>query len=146
MADQHNFIFQPGNWVGEGIVTFSASSEELPFVTKWQIGTAAEREIEGSQEVQMEASEEPVNNQFQFFDITASSFKVSLHNEILGQVVGSGIIDEQTIAWEFRGTIGFQGYEVYERQSDGEYTFHAEYASPDQFRTIIDGRIRRGQG
>ena len=74
--------------------------------------------------------------------ITKNSFSISFKNAIVGQVIGSGIIDKSTIAWEFRGHIGFQGYEVFDKINDGkQYHFHAEYSSPDQFRTIIDGTI-----
>ena len=66
---------------------------------------------------------------------------MELENELLGTVKGTGVIDENTIAWEFHGTGGLEGFEVYELQDNGDYMMHAEYSSPDQFRTIIDGRI-----
>jgi hypothetical protein len=66
---------------------------------------------------------------------------MELENELLGKVKGAGVIDEKTIAWEFHGTGGLEGFEVYELQDNGDYMMHAEYSSPDQFRTIIDGRI-----
>jgi hypothetical protein len=37
----------------------------------------------------------------------------------------------------------FEGFEVYEQQENGDYFLHAEYGSPDQFRTIIEGLIWR---
>lgn len=142
MAQKHGFIFEPGEWIGEGTVSFSASPEQVPFTTRWTIDSNQEEGISGSQKVEMEGSDEHVLNKMHFYDITATSFNISLENDIVGQVIGTGIIDENTIAWEFRGHIGFQGYEVYEKKGEGnEYHFHAEYASPDQFRTIIDGII-----
>jgi hypothetical protein len=142
MAVSHSFLFTPGNWVGEGTVTFSASPEQLYFITKWAIHSSGEEGIACNQEVRMEGTDEPVLNYFKIFDLTPTNFKISLKNDILGEVSGTGIIDKRTIAWEFRGQIGFQGYEVYEMEGEGLYKFHAEYASPDQFRTIIDGHIR----
>ena len=65
---------------------------------------------------------------------------------MVGQVVGKGILDPETIAWELKGLDGFEGYEVYEIQENGDYLFHAEYASDDQFRTIVDGRVWKKSG
>jgi hypothetical protein len=143
MIAKHSFILEPGEWVGEGTVSFSASEEQLYFITKWGIDLGEEDEIECNQEVRMEGAEETVQNSFQIYDLTSNSFNITLENNILGKVSGSGIIDDKTIAWEFRGHIGFQGYEVYEMEGEGLYKFHAEYASPDQFRTIINGHIRK---
>lgn len=142
MTAKHSFILEPGQWVGEGTVTFSASPEQLYFLTKWGVDPNAKEGIICSQEVRMEGAEEALHNTFQVSDVTTNAFKITLENEIVGKVSGTGIIDEKTIAWEFRGKIGFQGYEVYEIEGDGLYKFHAEYSSPDQFRTIIDGYIR----
>lgn len=145
MAQQHGFIFEPGEWSGEGTVSFSASPEQVPFTTKWIVESNQDEGVRCSQRVDMDGSDEHVLNKMHFYDVTSNSFNVSLENEIVGQVIGTGIIDDNTIAWEFRGHIGFQGYEVYEKKVNGaEYHFHAEYASPDQFRTIIDGVIKKG--
>jgi len=143
MVELHSFILKPGQWVGEGTVSFSASPEQLYFITKWEINSKNKERIQCNQEVRMEGGEEPLLNKFHVFDVTDNTFKIILENSIVGQVSGTGIIDEKTIAWEFRGHIGFQGYEVYEAEGDDLYKFHAEYASPDQFRTIIDGHVRR---
>lgn len=144
ITQQHQFIFKPGKWTGEGTVSFSASPDQLFFITKWDVSQKNEDEgILCKQEVKMEAAEEKVVNSFLLYDVTPTSFHIELENELVGKAIGTGVIDEKTIAWEFRGQIGFQGFEVYELQDDGEYTLHAEYSSPDQFRTIIDGRIRK---
>ena len=46
------------------------------------------------------------------------------------------------IAWEFRvPEIGFEGFETYEKQPDDTYLMHAEYATDDQLRTVIKGKI-----
>jgi len=142
MAQKHGFIFEPGDWKGEGTVSFSASPEQVPFSTAWSVDASEGEGIRCEQRVEMEGADEGVRNKIHIYDVTANTFSISLENDIVGQVIGTGIIDENTIAWEFRGHIGFQGYEVYEKKGEGgEYHFHAEYSSPDQFRTIIDGII-----
>lgn len=137
---KHEFIFSPGQWIGEGRVTFSASPDHLRFYTKWLIDKAENGNIRCQQHVEMEGGEDRVFNTFVFSNVLSSSFVLELMNELLGSVKGKGVIDEKTIAWEFRGG-EFEGFEVYELQENGDYMLHAEYASTDQFRTIIDGRI-----
>ena len=142
MAQQHEFIFQPGNWIGEGKVAFSASPETLHFYTKWMIDKANTNGIHTSQIVEIQGTEPSMRNIFVFSDVTPTNFVIVLENEILGKVRGTGVIDDKTIAWEFHGNNGLEGFEVYELQDNGDYMLHAEYtSSPDQFRTVIDGRI-----
>lgn len=138
---QHDFIFNPGNWIGEGRITFSASPEHVRFYTKWQIEQTANGLIQSQQLVEMEGSNEKMENFFQFSNVLPASFEVELTNDLLGTIRGKGVIEAKTIAWEFRSHANFEGFEVYELQENGDYMLHAEYASPDQFRTIIDGRI-----
>jgi hypothetical protein len=140
----HEFILSPGVWIGEGKITFSASPEYIKFYTKWEI------KQEGSilnciQIVEMQGIDEHVINFLQFSDVTPHSFLVQLENEMMGKVTGTGVIDTTTLAWEFRGQSDFEGFEIYERQENGDYMLHAEYASPDQFRTIVDGLIWKKQ-
>lgn len=139
--DKHQFIFSPGQWIGEGRISFSASPEHVRFYTKWIIDETKEGCIRCEQEVEIEGGLENVHNYFQFEEILNNNFQVELKNDLLGTVKGKGLIDIQTIAWEFRGHTNFEGFEVYELQENGDYMVHAEYASPDLFRTIIDGRV-----
>lgn len=99
--------------------------------------------IRCQQQVEMEGGEENVFNNFAFSDIHPDSFAVELTSGILGTVTGKGVIDTKTLAWEFRNFPEFEGFEVYELQENGDYMLHAEYASAEQIRTIIDGRIWR---
>lgn len=138
---QHAFIVTPGKWVGEGKISFSASAEHIRFYTRWLVGEADQGNITCGQEVEMVGNEPNMMNQFVFSNVTATSFTVQLENDILGQVKGKGVIDAKAIAWEFHGGGELEGFEVYTLQDNGDYMLHAEYASPDQFRTIIDGRI-----
>jgi hypothetical protein len=137
------FIFTPGLWLGEGKISFSASSEFLKFYTKWEIAEESPGVMRALQIVEMQGIEEQVINAFTFKDIKPTSFTVVLENNIVGRVYGTGLRDERTIAWEFRGHLTFEGFEVYERQETGDYFLHAEYGAPDQFRTIVEGLIWR---
>jgi hypothetical protein len=89
----------------------------------------------------MQGGEDQIKNRFIFSNVHLNSFDVQLENELVGIIHGKGIIDSKKIAWEFRGYPTFEGFEVYELQDNGDYMFHAEYVSPDQFRSTIDGRI-----
>lgn len=140
MAD-HQFIFKTGYWLGEGKITFSASNEVVGFATRWVIADREDNLIKCYQDVEMSGSSDKISNQLVFSEIEANKFKVQLENEMLGKVNGKGVIDHKTIAWEIRDHTGLEGFEVYELQDNGEYTFHAEYASSENFRTLIDGRI-----
>lgn len=137
----HAFLFQPGEWLGEGKVTFSASPDVLRFYTRWNVADVSGGLILCQQLVEMQDQLESIHNAFCLTDIKEESFSIELSNDIIGSVGGKGIIDTKTIGWEFRHKDIFEGYEVYELESNGNYLLHAEYASPEQFRTIIDGKI-----
>ena len=137
----HAFIFQPGYWIGEGQISFSASPEKLRFYTRWMASGMATEGIRCQQKVEMEGGEETVYNQFLFFHLRESAFQIQLENDLVELVVGKGVLDQKTIAWEFRGNGKIEGFEVYTLQENGDYLIHAEYSSPDLFRTLIDGRI-----
>lgn len=136
---QHEFIFTPGTWIGEGKISFSASPEFIKFYTKWQI-TKEEGHIKAVQAVEMQGVDEHVVNVFYVIP-DQEAFKIQLENEMIGKVSGTGLTTEKTIAWEFREQFDFEGFESYELQENGDYFLHAEYASPDQFRTIVEGLI-----
>ncbi len=119
------------------------SDEELNFYTRWNHG---EKDSDGtiaySQEVQIHGMSDIMHNEFSISDCTASQFTIELENASLGTIVGKGVIKDNTIAWEFRNPeLGFEGFEFYELQDDGSYQMRAEYATTDQFRTIIRGKI-----
>lgn len=143
MSQGHEFIFQPGAWIGEGKIAFSASPDHLHFYTKWEVAALPDPDVIAIQKVEMQGASESVSNRFKLSGITEEKFHISLKNEMVGEVTGTGIVDPRSIAWEFRGNENFEGFEVFEIQEGGDYMFHAEYTSQDQFRTIIDGRIWR---
>lgn len=139
---KHSFIFSPGIWIGEGKITFSTSPEAIHFYTKWIIEEFDEKVgYICRQQVEMLGVDDRVFNNLTFSDVTPQSFIVTLENNLIGRVTGKGIIDVKTIAWEYRSGTDFEGFEVYELQDNGDYMMHAEYSSPDQYRTIVDGRI-----
>lgn len=138
---QKHFIFQPGEWLGEGTIRFSNSDEEIAYHTKWTVQNADGDTITCYQRVEMQGSQDFVDNTFTFSHLTPQKFQISLSNLMLEGVEGTGIIDEEIFSWEFRSHPYFEGFEVYTLEENGDYAVHAEYASPDQFRTIINGRI-----
>ena len=117
--------------------------EELDFYTRWDMGSLdREGKIPAFQEVQIKGMNDIMHNQFLITDLTSTQFTIELENAALGTIIGKGIIKEDLVAWEFReNTIGFEGFEFYEKQPDGTYLMRAEYATPDQYRTVIRGKI-----
>jgi len=51
------------------------------------------------------------------------------------------LIDPQKIAWEFRSHEELKALRSMKNKKNGEYLLHAEYSSPDLFRTLIEGRV-----
>jgi hypothetical protein len=140
--DKDSFIFTPGVWIGEGKISFSVSPEFIKFYTKWQITEIEPGQLQAIQTVEIQGVQEHVVNTFTFYHITPVNFSVKLENQLVGIMIGTGIREENTIGWEFRGAFSnFEGFEVYERQENGDYSLHAEYSSTDQFRTMIEGLI-----
>lgn len=139
--ENHHFIFTPLEWLGKGKITFSASPVELEFYTRWTPLAEEKGAIQCVQKVEVNEADEPVVNTYTFSNITPTSFVVILSNDMVGKATGKGVIDEKRIAWEFRGIPGFEGFEVYELQENGEYLMHAEYLADGDYRTHIKGRI-----
>lgn len=117
--------------------------EELDFYTRWNMGSIdTDGKIPAFQEVQIKGMNDIMHNQFLITDLTSSQFTIELANAALGTIIGKGIIKDDLVAWEFReNEIGFEGFEFYEKQPDGTYLMRAEYATPDQYRTVIKGKI-----
>lgn len=140
--NNHTFIFEPGTWIGEGRVTFTASPENMRFFTKWVVEKFDPlKGIPCHHWVEIQGINEHMLNSLSFFNITSKTFSVVLENNLVGKVSGTGIIEPKKIAWEFRGNPEIEGFEVYELLEDGDYMLHAEYSSTEEYRTIIDGRI-----
>lgn len=143
MNSLHKFILKPGFWCGEGKIQLNMIEEELLFQTIWNV---LEKDSAGRisciQEIQIDGLSENMKNELTFFNIHQESFSVEMTNHNIEKVVGTGIIDKNTIAWEFQeNDLNFEGFEVYHIEEDGGYRMHAEYVTSDQFRTKIIGRI-----
>ncbi len=135
-----HFLFTPGQWLGTGEVHFTMSTEVLQFRTKWVV-TQEEDDLFNATQVVEVVGGDRIANLFEISKEGPGSFEIILENELLGTFIGNGIIEDERVAWEFRDKGTFEGYEVYNRVSDTEYTMHAEYLSSDQLRTEIRGRI-----
>ncbi len=139
---KHSFLFNPEEWVGDGTITFNEFGHGLKFYTHWKVAGSAELITSCIQEIEVEGLMDKTQNRFTFSEVKNNAFTITLENESLGKVVGKGVVDEKTVAWEFSSKeIGFEGFEVYELQADGGYITRGEYISIDQLRTIIEGKI-----
>ncbi len=140
---RHQFLLTPSTWLGQGKIQLNMVAEELTFFTLWNIrGPREDGLIECSQEIQVKGISDVMRNQFLIRQSSSEEFAIDLENQAVGKITGKGLINEKVIAWEFRvEQIGFEGFELYELQDDKNYLMRAEYATDDQFRTLIQGRI-----
>ncbi len=139
----HLFLLTPSAWLGRGRIQLNMVAEELSFVTKWNVNEPdPEGRIECIQEIQVKGLSDVMHNQFNVFDMSSGEFQIELENDALGKITGKGLINEKIIAWEFRiEEMGFEGFELYEKQDEQNYLMRAEYATADQFRTLIQGKV-----
>jgi hypothetical protein len=140
----HHFLLTPSAWLGQGKIQLNMVSEELAFFTRWNAENAdGNGRIECLQEIQVKGLSDIMHNDFLIYNLNANGeFSIDLENQALGKVTGTGLINEKVIAWEFRiEEIGFEGFELYEKQDENNYLMRAEYATSDQFRTLIQGRL-----
>jgi hypothetical protein len=140
---QHAFLLSPSSWIGQGQIKLNMISEELVFFTRWDIGVPdLAGRVESVQEIQVKGLSDIMHNQFALYDFSSGNFAIDLENQALGKIIGKGVINDKVIAWEFRvEEIGFDGFEFYEKIDDKNYLMRAEYATSDQFRTVIEGKI-----
>lgn len=142
-AFKHTFIFEPGNWAGEGKISLNMVEEELFFDTNWSVQN---RDFSGKvqclQDVQIHGLSENMRNELDFYDFENKSFTVGMENQNVGRIEGTGVYDDQLIGWEFRNNeMNFEGFETYHLQEDGSYIMRGEYVTSDQFRTQIEAKI-----
>jgi len=139
----HPFIFNSGNWLGEGKITLNMVEEELFFNTNWAVQSKDfAGKVACAQDIQIQGLSENMRNELTFYNFGAKEFLVDMENQNVGRIVGTGIYDDKTIAWEFRDNdMSFEGFETYALQSDGSYLMRGEYVTSDQFRTQIEARI-----
>lgn len=156
--EEPHFLFQPGEWLGYGEVVVSSSPEKLRFHVEWKIESADAKKVKATQRVDI-AGNEPMTNTFTVAQPEGGKFTIALVNGAIGSFSGTGMLDSSCVAWEFRHDdidnevphegdhredheADLEGYEVYERLSQDEYTFRAEYLGQDE-RTNITGRLWR---
>ena len=139
----HAFIFSPGSWQGEGKILLNMVEEELVFETNWMIQNKDfTGKVKCAQSIQIHGLSENMRNELIFYDFQNKTFSVDMENQNVGRIVGTGVYDDKTIAWEFRNNdLNFEGYEIYTLQSDASYLMHGEYVTSDQFRTQIEAHI-----
>lgn len=140
---QHDFIFKPGNWEGEGNITFSMADDVLPFKVYWTVFQNEDEKITFNQVIDVEGFSESLRNYFTLFKLTFSTFEIDLQSSSFGKVEGKGLMTDLAIGWEFnREDQDFQGYEIYELQSDGSYKMRAEFTSGDNYRTHVQAHLK----
>ncbi len=142
MSRFHSFIFSPGKWLGEGRIRLNQFEEDLVFFTRWTVQQEEDDEIECIQEIQVKGLSDIMVNHFRIFQIESSTFSLVMDNHAIGTVQGKGILHEQAIGWEFRVLeLDFEGFEYYEKESEEAYIMRGEFATTDQLRTTLQGRI-----
>jgi len=138
----HRFIFHPGTWDGSGIITFSMAEDVLEFSMKWIVLPSEDHQTYFHQEIDIKSFPEKMSNHFTIWRISENAFEIQLENNIVGKVLGSGLITPQSIAWEFRRKDQeFEGYEIYELQPDKSYKMRAEFTAGAGMRTQVTGQI-----
>jgi len=140
MEQKSHFLFTPGEWLGTGQVSFSMSPDVLQFRTKWAVVQDEPTLYRCTQTVEIVGGDRIINV-FEVVPHDSRSFDIILENEVLGTFLGTGVAEERLVAWEFRQKGTFEGYEVYNKVDDSEYSMHAEYLSTDDTRTTIRGRL-----
>lgn len=134
-----HFLFKAGAWKGSGVVTFSHSPEQLPYVLRWKIEQDGEG-FQAEQEVEVEGIP-PMCNRYSIVSGPDVAFSITLVNEVLGTFSGTGLLQDEKLAWEFSHPGQLEGLEAYERMPEGEYVFHSEYSGGDGFVTKISGTL-----
>jgi hypothetical protein len=140
---KHTFIFNPGTWLGEGKIVLNMVEEELLFNTNWAVQNKDfAGKVTCAQDIQIQGLSEGMRNELSFYDFGPNKFSVDMENQNVGRIVGTGVFDDNMIAWEFRSNdMNFEGFETYLLQPDGSYAMKGEYVTSDQFRTQIEARI-----
>ena len=144
MKSDHAFIFTPGVWEGNGTITFSMAEDILDFKMSWTVLPLEDEKIFFTQEIDIDGFADKMRNHFCISHISGSEFEIELENNVVGKVIGKGVISPKVLAWEFRRKDQeFEGYEIYELQQDGSYKMRAEFTAGEGLRTQVQGFIDR---
>ena len=135
------FLFTPGTWLGEGTIQLSMLQEPLSFFMRWRVrGADEEGVIEGTQEIQIKGHSDLMVNHFWISSMQPGVFSLFLENHAIGKLQGSGFVKESMIGWEFRSS-DVEGFEYYDKKEEEAYLVHAEFATSEQLRTVLRGKI-----
>ncbi len=140
----HQFIFEPGEWLGEGDVELSIPTEPLKYYAHWKVSHSHDGKVHVEQKVEMAGISEPMQNTLSFQDLSMDEFSVDLENPLFGKIRGKGLVSEESISWEFKqGPSEMEGFEMYEKIDAENYGLRAEYVSDEHLRTVVKGKIWR---
>lgn len=134
-----HFLFEVGEWLGTGQVSFTISPDIFRFRVKWAIFQQGSQAFNCIQTVLLETGDQIIN----VFTVSPEKnvFTITLENQHLGTFSGEGVVEPSLVAWDFRDPGVLEGCEVYELVKEDEYHFRSEYLSSDFSRTTIEGRI-----
>ncbi|MFY7842643.1 MAG: hypothetical protein ACOVOR_01315 [Rhabdochlamydiaceae bacterium] len=140
--DSAHFLLVPTRWLGQGTIDLNMVQETLSFATKWTISSLNEmNQIVALQEIEIRHFPDKIVNEFVFFDITSSDFKVLMDSPSLGRAEAKGFLREGEIGWEFSKQNGdFEGFEYYKKTASDVYEMKAHYKN-DGLHTHIKGKI-----
>lgn len=138
----HCFIFQPGQWLGYGQLTFSHSPAVIQFYTKWLCSPIENDEILCEQYIEKQDVKDVIFNLYRITKITPNSFDIQLQSETMNRH-GKGHINETSITWQFEKMTPEHtvGQEKYVLLPSGEYQIEAVYTLDADTSTMIKGRL-----
>lgn len=137
-------FFRKDRWIGEGTISVEEEDEILPMVMKVAMKEPTEKStvIEFSVAMQLDCSDEVIEN---FYTLTLhrnKKFHVLIAGENWGHVEGQGFFKDDFIGWEVTSPDKlFHGYESIEIKKGGELVFFGEYAAKDEMRSVIKGKL-----
>jgi hypothetical protein len=137
-----HFLFTKGCWQGTGVVSFSHSPQTFVFSIQWEIEEREEGGFFARQKVSIDTLD-PRENCYDISSHQEGEFQLVLSNETMSSCIGKGFVNEKKLVWEFFHPGILDGFETYERVSETEYCFSAEYGKGEGFVTKIAGLIRR---
>lgn len=137
-----HFLFQEGTWEGTGRVSVSGRVDPLLFTTRWMVTGLGKDRFRAVQTVSLpdHATE---TNVFTVTKHPTGEFDLLLENEVLGIFSGQGVCDAGQLAWEFTHYGALEGLEVYNKGSETEYAFRAEYVGADDLATTVRGTLTK---
>jgi hypothetical protein len=137
-----HFLVAPGEWTGSGFISFSKIQERLPFTVNWSVAQLDEFRTRAIQRIVLEDNELTINA-YVVVRKSDADFELLLENKDLGVFSGKGVFEPSQIAWEFTHFGTLEGIERYQRQSEHQYVFTAEYTGGEGYTTKIEGTLQQ---